>query len=78
MDYDTYYLSGYLEQNIRYKIYIWISGTTNGAKDLEESKNIFIPQLLSVRGVLFKAKGGLPQVKYIFKIKLGSLFWGGM
>ena len=42
MDDDTYYMSDALKENIRYKLYTWISDTTNCERDLVEGNNIFI------------------------------------
>ena len=40
MDDETYHLSDSLEENTRYKLYIWSSETTNGEKYLVEGNNI--------------------------------------
>ena len=42
MDDENYSLSDSLKQNSRYKIYIWISGPINGAKDHMGGNHIFI------------------------------------
>ena len=34
-------LSNFLEENTRFKLYIWLSDTTNGERDLVEGNNIF-------------------------------------
>ena len=41
IDDGTYSMSDALELNTRYKLYIWLSDTTNGKRDLVEGNNIF-------------------------------------
>ena len=38
---DTYYMYDALEENTKYKLYIWISDTTNGKRDILEGNNVF-------------------------------------
>ena len=51
----TYYMPDLLKQNIRNKIYIWISELTYGSKYPIEGKNIFISHIMDEIGELFRS-----------------------
>ena len=69
MDYDLSYMSDALADNYRDKLYIWLSDTTNGERDLVEGKIIFISQRMDERGRLFREKRRRPEEINILKRK---------
>ena len=67
-------MSDEIEENIRYKLYICLYGTTNGEIDHVESKIIFIFQRMDERGRLFRARQRLPEAKkYLAKEMKGYI-----
>ena len=68
-------MSDRIEENPRYKLYVWLCNKINGEKDIVEGNNIFISQRLDERWGLFRGKMKIIEGGNMLQRRRGRIFW---